>query len=232
MLHAGIAIKHPEHLPGTLGALIIDTTSHKVGLLSNWHVLAGSNAQRGDNIYSTRQTSRPIATLGPHFCDHVGDAAVAWLLPGTEYSPELAGTQTTFTGVAEPRKGQILAKVGAVSGYTRARVASVGPTTVSFHHGPQTFLGFTLEPIDDSRQAQTISRSGDSGSVWFDENNGDAVGLHIGGQANPFRGPVYAKACLLGPVLEALSVRLLTGSLKRPHHPLEPTFAECSHTHN
>lgn len=212
----GASVAHRKCLAGTLGCYVRCTTSQRIGLLSNWHVLSHSLAQPGDRINWHRPTQQPtftqykqhipIAQLGDGFIDADGDAAVAWLTPEPTQLPVKLGS---FTGTRRAQEGDILAKVGASSGLTRARVTACGPFPLVFSQRVITINAIQLEPLDEQPQHQTICAAGDSGSVWFDEKTNQAVALHFAGQPNPFVGPVNAQAADIGTVLMRLNLSIL-----------------------
>ena len=57
---------------------------------------------------------------------------------------------------------------------------------------------------------EEISAGGDSGSLWCDDKNGDAVGLHFAGEVSEDRQDEFAIACNMTSVTRELNVRLAT----------------------
>ncbi len=193
--------------------MVRGSQQERVGILSCWHVLAHEESSLGDSVVTpivckNKLTYTPIATLGNHLLDADGDAAVAWLNNDVPYSPILANTNIRLQGVRDPKVGDILAKVGSRTGYTRAKVTHIGEYWTDYGHTALAISGFYLRPIDNQPQNQLISAPGDSGSVWFDEQTHEAVGLHFAGECNPYYGQVHAKACFMSRVLDRLGVEL------------------------
>ncbi|WP_317930335.1 hypothetical protein [Halioxenophilus sp. WMMB6] len=213
-LQPGQGLCRQDGLPGSLGLAVRDRHSDRIGLLSCWHVLATPQGREGDLIhrhsahpYPVRR--EPIATLARWFLDDEGDAAVAWLLPGVTIATELSELPLILTNHRAPQVGDILVKVGAQTGCTRARVTNIGHHPASYGHTQLTMAGFYLEPISQPKQCALISAPGDSGAIWCDELSGAAVGLHVGGECRPHFGPIHAKACTINRVLQRLEVDLL-----------------------
>ncbi|WP_317930338.1 hypothetical protein [Halioxenophilus sp. WMMB6] len=213
-LQPGCSLAERGLLPGTLGALVKDLSSDRIGLLSNWHILVNGDSHGGEIVNHTRAIAgldigQPVADLGRYFLDRDGDAAVAWLRPGIPWSTKLRGTDKQLSGQRSPQVGDVLAKVGGRTGYTRARVTALRTLKVRFQHGPVEIDSLYLEPIDDSKEHSLICANGDSGSIWFDEQTMQAVALHYAGESHPLRGPLHSKACAIERVLERLEVSLL-----------------------
>ena len=212
----GSSIAHQKCLAGTLGAYVRSTITGQIGVLSNWHVLAHSLAQPGDTVVwhrptpSTQSPERkqhiPIAQLGHGILDHDGDAAVAWLTPEPYQLPP---SLRFFNGCKTAQEGDVLTKIGARSGLTRARVTSVNQFPLVMSKQVITINSLQLEPLDNQRCNQAICAAGDSGSVWFDEQTNKAVALHFAGQPNPFVGPVNAQAAAIVPILQRLQLEIL-----------------------
>lgn len=212
----GSSVAHRRCLAGTLGGYVRSTTTGLIGVLSNWHVLAHSLAQPGDTVvwhkampsadFPARKQHIPIGSFGAGFLDEDGDAAVAWLSPEqTSLHPQLR----FFSGYKSAQVGDVLTKIGASSGLTRARVTSFSQFPLVLSKKVITVNAMQLEPLSQEREHQTICAPGDSGSVWFDEQTNQAVALHFAGQANPFVGPVNAQAAAIGPILERLNLEIL-----------------------
>jgi len=218
-LQPGASISHRKCPAGTLGAFVRCRNTGRLGLLSNWHVLAFSQAQLGDPIVwhqwggdqkiLAQQHHPTVAEYGGGFLSELGDAAIAWLRPDVNIGMGINHQPLLVNAVRAPKVGDVLVKIGARSGRTRARITQLGSYPFSLSHVRLNINSIILEPIDSDLQSQSICAAGDSGSVWFDEATGAGVGLHYAGQGNPFAGRVYAKAAPLLPILEKLNVALL-----------------------
>lgn len=217
-LGPGAAIAHSRGLAGTLGAMVRSQVDGRIGALSNWHVLAYTGAPLGAPIvwhqpdptvqFPLRKRHRLIGQLGPSLLDQDGDAAVAWLEPDIDFHCYQTASHIQLRGIRPPKTGDILTKVGAASGLTRARVTELTPYSLALSEREVPIHSIKLEPIDQSQHNQCICAPGDSGAVWFDEASRLAVALHFAGQANPFLGPVYARAALLTNIFTRLKICL------------------------
>lgn len=216
VIQPGIAIGPDSGLPGTLGALVKCSRSNRLGLISCWHVLvsnAAASAFVARNQCHQRLRIAPgqiIGHTGPTIAPPQSDAAVAWLEPQLEVSHIVEGTDLHFTGVRLPRLGEILTKVGGKTGLTRGRVVAQGDFDVHYPSARHSVHCLYIEPLNAKKDA-LICAPGDSGAVWFDEQTGEAVGLHVSGESQRFYGPIHAKACLLQPVFETLKLNLYLG---------------------
>jgi len=231
----GVSIGCRYSTAGTLGAKVVDRNSGQEMILSNWHVLVGRHSAEPDLpawqpgwVDGGTNESNTIArltrsVLGPY------DAAVARLTGDREVtSRTLEGRPIEES--SEPRLGMQVWKSGRSSGYTEGFVDGI-KMTVPLDYGAagvhvlQKVL--RIVPLPSGRYPE-ISIGGDSGSVWVDEASGKAVGLHFAGEIGDT--PEHALANEIGPVLDALDVRLpAPGNLaKRPPAlsprpaPLEP----------
>ena len=215
MLRQVLSPGHPLGLNayafGGCGALVKHTLTKKIGVLTCQHVITSNDPNTSKILSPLIENSPPIhiAELGPSLLNQDGDAAVGWLLPDIEYSPKNPLLKCSYTGVRRPKEGEILTKVGARTGLTRARVTHTGNYPTKYRHGVVSIDGFYLEPIDNQPKNQLICAPGDSGAIWFDEQTYEAVGLHFAGECNEFYGPVHAKACFISRVLNRLNVELL-----------------------
>lgn len=209
---------------GTIGLVVIDSTTGKPGILSNWHVLAGPRARRNDPItqpggndggFDPRDR---VARLKRWLLDRNGDAALAELLPDQPWLPLQFGTFETVTKTRSARLGEILTKTGRSGPLQRARVDGTGLYRLPYETRPGIYEyrdieGFKLVAIEESSEiAAPISAAGDSGAAWISASSGEAVGLQFGEDVPP--GPRVgaassgAIACDLGTVFEKLEVRL------------------------
>jgi endonuclease G len=209
----GVSIGCRYSTAGTLGAKVVDSKNGQEMILSNWHVLVGRlNAEPNLSVWQpgwvdggTNETNTIAkltrSVLGPY------DAAVAQLTGDREV------TSRTLEGrpiedVGEPRLGMQVWKSGRSSGYTEGFIDGI-KMTVPLDYGAAGVhvlqKVFRIVPLPGGRYPE-ISIGGDSGSVWVDEESGKAVGLHFAGEIGDT--PEHALAHNIGPVLDALNVRL------------------------
>ena len=209
---------------GTIGLVVIDRTTGKPGILSNWHVLAGPRARRNDPItqpggldggFDPRDR---IARLKRWLLDRGGDAAYAELLPDQPWLPLQFGTFNKVTKTASAKLGEILTKSGRSGASRQARVDGLGIYRVPYETRPGLYEyrdveGFRLVPVPEDTEADNcVSSAGDSGAAWVSTDSAAAVGLQFGEQiaADPRHNaaPQSAIACNLETVLEKMNLRL------------------------
>ncbi len=222
----GVSIGCRYSTAGTLGARVLDRQTGQAMILSNWHVLVGRRNVEADLpiwqpgwVDGGTRATNTIATvarwlLGPY------DAAVARLTGQRQV------TSRTLEGrpiedCTEPRLGMQLWKSGRSSGYTQGFVDGIKMTVpLSYNEAGVHVLRQVVRivPVPGGR-FQEISIAGDSGSVWVDDVSGKAVGLHFAGEVGDT--PEHALAHDIGPVLDALDVRLPAQELdvKKPPAP-------------
>jgi len=194
---------------GTLGGKVIDRETGADMILSNWHVLVGSWYIRpGAAIYQLGQwpgdrSGRMVARLTRHAMDQFIDAAVA----------ELTGTRPLIndqlglgpvTGVGAPEAGMRVTKSGRGSGVTTGIITGIGGRRVEYYDGIPRVIRHTLH-IAQAPEGGEVSRKGDSGSWWLEEETHRAIGLHFVGS----NVPEYAVAIAMPQVLDALNVDLV-----------------------
>ncbi len=222
----GLSVAHPNVSAGTLGALVIDNVTGQPGILSNWHVLVGSaEAKPGDPIVQPgpadggRLLRDTIATLERSVLGPDGDAAVALLTGTRQVLPEQFETNQLLQAARMPSRDEILEKSGRTTGVTRGRVDGLGRYFIHYSVGRVGIDGFKLVTAKDGNpDNEEISAGGDSGSVWYDPQTGQGVGLHFAGETNADPKAEHAVACFLPRVLETLNISLLstTSSVTKP----------------
>jgi hypothetical protein len=204
---------------GSLGMLLKD--GERTLALSNNHVLAGQNrGQIGDRIAQPggeqiereeviarldRFVELRTSPIGAHprwgnvIWNRV-DAAVAAIAPSIGwqrgYLPHHA--LPVLRGIAAPRLGDVVFKVGRTTGLTRGRIVSVndrvGP--VGYGIGNCWFrYSFTIEELD----GQVFSDAGDSGAAVV-RGDGEVLGLIYAGNG------VSTYACPIADVLAELGL--------------------------
>ena len=222
-IQPGISISHPHVSAGTLGAIVYDKLSGQQCLLSNWHVLAGSNqASPGDDIIQPGSVDRGqcprdrVGQLGRFILDENGDAAFARLDNMCGRSVQLAqlGTEAVVQSARMVKDKEILEKSGRTTGVTQGRVDGIGVYTLHYSDSPdlndsKTIEGFKIVSIiDGNPNNEEISSGGDSGAIWYDPVTKEGVGLHFAGECDADPKQEHALACHLPRVLETLNISL------------------------
>jgi hypothetical protein len=213
---SGTACRRASGGMGTIGAVAIDERSGRVGILSNWHVLATYRGAPGDLIYDAGSVSRPIARLSQSILSRQGDAAFAPFEGRQTWLPTVRELNLNLAGVRTSRLGEVLCKYGRSTGLTRARVDGEGIYRIIHSTGPSMWSpveieGFRLAPEDpDSAADVEISSPGDSGACWVSPTSGEVTGLHMAGEGAHQPNEEYALACNMPSVLHRLGLRLAT----------------------
>ena len=200
ILRPGIACGGRGTTNGTLGAIVFDLKNgHAPCILSNYHVLRGiwRNERWTTDTFQPGQLigGTPFKNVVATYKRPAGvgiDAAIATLNNKRKFDTKVLTSNMQFTGVRAPKKHDLLEKSGSRTSVTRAEVYKV--------KGVKAWL----RPVGGSTpNAREISKSGDSGSVWYDPETGEAVILHDTGDtdgdtsrewAGGFAMPVVAKA--------------------------------------
>ncbi|MEP2716654.1 hypothetical protein [Pseudophaeobacter sp.] len=221
VLMGGLSVGRLNNGAGTLGAIVIDKETGRPGVLSNWHVLAGPEARRGDPILQPGRMDGgrkrdAIARLSRWILDFDGDAAVADLGNARPWLPIQNGSFEAMSGHRKPRLNEVLTKQGRSTRNTSARVDGEGIYRVSYEvqkgqFEPRDIAGFKLVPeTDNTTKDIEISEPGDSGSVWCSPRDKKAVGLHFAGESDTDPLAERAIACNVSQVLPRLGLRLAT----------------------
>lgn len=211
---------------GTIGLVVIDTTTGKPGILSNWHVLAGPRARRNDPILQPAERDSDfdprdrVARLKRWVLDRSGDAALAELLPDQPWLPLQFASFQNLRRVRHARLGEILNKTNRRASTIQARVDGEGLYRLRYETRPGVFefrdiAGFKLVSEGGTPvQSDKMSSAGDSGAAWISANSEAAVGLQFGGQMPSGMPSEYAYqgsiACAIPTVFEKLQLRLAT----------------------
>jgi hypothetical protein len=203
---------------GTLGAIVEDALSGR-SVLSNWHVLAGVSAARGERIcqpgpkFLGPRPARVVAHLDKWISPETGvDAAIATLAPGLAYSNLLANADMKIDGVADPYLGMKLVKSGSSSAVTYGSIDGLlGRYFIDYRRfGLKSLWMQGMRLVALEAETGEISLGGDSGSIWVDATTKQAVALHFGGEDGLAPKYEYALAHPLRAVLDALGVELST----------------------
>jgi len=206
---------------GTVGPIVIDNITGRIGLLSCWHVLCGSvNAKPGDAIIQPglalagTNPLRETATLERYLSLNLGyDAAFGLLDPGVTYKTFPWGINAQITGVEEPRGGMRVLKVGATTGTTFGVVDShltPGNFMLSysaFGDGKRRMTAYKIVLAEDSN-AEELTMEGDSGALWICRDSGKAVALNFAGEDGMGRNNEYSLAHSLPEILKLLNIKL------------------------
>jgi hypothetical protein len=193
---------------GTLGVSVFDNRTGQEMLLSNWHVLCGTDhCQAGEQIIQPGTgggdigtPSDVVARLSRSVLSAEVDTAIA----------QPSGQRLLFKEVLEigpvdasglATLGLRVRKSGRTSGLTVGTVADISADVdvQGYPNGTQTFHNQVV-----IEGAGEISVPGDSGSVWVDDDN-KVVGLNFAGSTK------RAIANHIDAVLRALDVNLRPG---------------------
>lgn len=220
-LMAGVSIAHHLSTAGTLGAVVLDRTTRAPLLLSNWHVLAGAKARKGDPIVQPGpydDSDVDANFVGRLLRSHLGvagDCAVA-TLEQRRHSAEQYGLDTVIETLARPELGDLVIKSGRTTGVTVGIVSRIDALFRLEYdgRGEEQIGGFEINAsADHPAEGSEISKGGDSGAMWMaatpeGKPTGMAVGLHFGGDADGFDGE-FALACYASSVFEKLQIEPL-----------------------
>jgi endonuclease G, mitochondrial len=217
----GISISNVNGSAGTIGCLVYDRALGSPYVLSNWHVLHGSNGTIGDDIVQpgpyddNRADLNRIGKLVRSHLGHAGDCAIA-TIENRHFSNVIIDLDISIGKLGEPELGDKVIKSGRTTGVTHGTVSRVN-TIVKIDYrgsiGEQQIGGFEIgiDPTNPPDNGE-ISMGGDSGSVWiFKSSNGKPsgimAGLHFAGESsgNPTE---YAIACYPKSIFEKLQITL------------------------
>lgn len=211
-LIGGISCGNPRITAGTLGVIVFDRATCQPMILSNWHVLAGASAAAvGEGILQPGRIdggTQVVATLTRMRLDAQMDAAVATLNGARGHSRDILGLGTV-TGIDTATLGMLVVKSGRTTGITRGVVDGVS-MTVPINYGDPGVVTLTNQirivprapwPAVDYE----VSMGGDSGSVWLNEGNNRAIGLHFAGETDPAPASENAICSPMGPIATELN---------------------------
>ena len=157
-----------------------------------------------------------VGTLGQSVLDRDGDAAIAFLNGARSWLPFVFGNFIHPRGVRDSILGEVLVKSGRTTGQTRAKVDGEGIFRIRYRTALNTeevkaIRGFKMVSTTfGNPDDEELSSGGDSGSLWVDPKDGEAVGLHFAGETDPNPRAEHAIACNMTSVLRRLDVRLAT----------------------
>jgi hypothetical protein len=169
---------------GTLGVSVFDNRTGQEMLLSNWHVLCGSDTCQArepiiqPGAFDNGTEADLVAELVRSVLSSNVDAAIAQPLGQRPLSKEVWDLGFVETsGVAQ--LGSVLRKSGRSSGFTSGTISDISADldVNGYPGGAHHFVDQIV--IDGS----FISIPGDSGSVWVDEST-HVVGLNFAGSSS------------------------------------------------
>lgn len=165
-------------------------------LLSSFHVLCGQDSvyAKQEPVYQPDDSTPANLIARVTAWDEARDCAIALLEPGVAWSLEVLGIGPLGT-VADPVRGMPVIKCGAASGVTRGVIDSINGTRV------------TIVPGSLSANNASLSRGGDSGSLWITEATSHPVAMHSTGNVPGAK--IEAIATSLPSVLAALGLELV-----------------------
>jgi hypothetical protein len=187
---------------GTLGLLVEDSTDSQPLLLGCAHIFGTTGPAT---------IIQPGGADGGTAADAIGtwlradrdtDSAVAVRQGARVFDPQILEAPGPITGLRFPQVGDVLEKSGRTTGITVGLVTAVVPSFV----GLKSVITL-MRPSPD----QPLCDFGDSGSVWYDRDTGEAVALHCKSGAAQGKPNAYAIATILMHVVQRLNVRLPGG---------------------
>jgi hypothetical protein len=215
-LIGGISCGNPRITAGTIGAIVFNRRTCRPMILSNWHVLAGASAAAvGEGILQPGRVdggTQVVATLTRMRLDARMDAAVATLNGVRGHSRDILGLGT-ISGTDTATLGMLVVKSGRTTGITRGVVDGVS-MSVSINYGDPGVVAFTNQIRIVPRAPwpaldYEVSMGGDSGSVWLNEGNNRAIGLHFAGETDPMPASENAICSPIEPIATELDFSFL-----------------------
>ncbi len=215
-LIGGISCGNPRITAGTLGAIVFDRATCTPMILSNWHVLAGASAAApGESILQPGKFdggTDVVATLTRMQLDSAMDAAVATLDGTRNHSRDVLGIGT-ITGIESATLGMQVVKSGRTTDITEGVVDGVS-MSVSINYGDPGVVAFSNQVRIVPRPPwpavdYEVSKGGDSGSVWMNQANNKAIGLHFAGETTPAPSAENAICSPMQPIADAMNFSFL-----------------------
>ena len=188
----GVSIGVACGSPGTLG-MFVDHPQGGLCILTADHVVAPNGNESGLTVYQPGPPDHPIdrhSSIGYAYKRlRANGVALVRCHAGRRIEHVPVGAEASFSGTRVPRIGDILEKSGRTTGITCAKVSAVGVTSVDCKPG------FELVPVDD--RTDEISMGGDSGSIWYDPETYEAIGVHCRGDGDSDFLTEWAQAAVL-----------------------------------
>lgn len=191
--------------PGTAGMIVSDSSSPNAHyLLTAGHVL--QNLQGTDVFQKDMFSASRIGYIHKCRINKRCDGGLVALDDSITWSNIPIDVNSEIIGFREVRINDILVKSGMMTGVTYARVKEVGECKIRTpDYSFRKMAGIILQPLETVDSS--FCDSGDSGSIWFDESTGLAVGLHVAGDDNGIGyNDDVAFACNLTHVFDELGV--------------------------
>lgn len=228
-LRIGASVGHPLVTAGALGCFVTETATGDVGILSNNHVLAHSNAAaRGDAILQPgrsdggKSPQDEIATLADFVPISLGSAPnfldCAWARlhsgkkidqHGVRCSADVDVSTVDSAKVVSLRVLDRVAKIGRTTGYTQGEVTAEDVVNLRIDFGANQEARFDNQIQIETLNGNAFSDGGDSGSVIL-RNGAEPGGLLFAGSRNggaSNKGLTFANP--LSAVLQELNLELL-----------------------
>lgn len=234
-LLGGISCGNPRVTAGTIGAIVFDRATCRPMILSNWHVLAGASAAAvGEGILQPGRIdggTQTVATLTRMRLDGRMDAAVATLNNARAHTRDILGLGA-ISGTEAATLGMLVVKSGRTTGITRGIVDGIS-MSVLINYGDPGVVAFSNQIRIVPRPPwpgvdYEVSRGGDSGSVWLNEANNRAIGLHFAGETDPVPASENAICSPIGPIQAELNFSFLPVLCPiKPFDPFRPVFNIC-----
>jgi hypothetical protein len=216
-IQPGVSIGNVQRsTTGTTGLAVKLRATGAAAILSNWHVLCGSNeARTGEQIcqpgplHLGSNAPRLVANLERWIELDVGcDAAVAVLNSGIAIDNRLFDSTVVVTGTQSAGLGQKVVKYGSTSGLTHGMIDGVGGSfqiDYSAYGDTRRWIDALRIVADPDITEAEISLAGDSGAAWTDPS-GRAVGLHFAGEDGLGPTADYALAQPLQKIFDLLDI--------------------------
>lgn len=182
----GVSVGNVGVSAGTLGAIVRDNLTGKIGILSNAHVLVSNpmystmddyrvtqpGIYDGANISDVIGSTIRWITINPYDNNYV-DCALAIVDNPADINDEIIELGR-ITGVGEPIQNMRVIKSGRSSGVTEGTIID---TKADIKVG---YKGFTAQFVNQCI-CTSIGIPGDSGSLVLDKSNNNAVALLFAG---------------------------------------------------
>ncbi len=207
---------------GTLGGIVEDRVTRQKMILSNWHVLVGSDyGVPGTQIFQPGwgdyygSHGNTVALLDRHAFAQGIDAAVATLTGPRRWVNDELGIGPV-TGCTAPDINMRVIKSGRTSQVTRGIIDGFEGVYPIYYYGVLHSIQYVYRIVPQTENSE-VSRPGDSGSWWLEEDTHKAAALHFAGENDPEEA---ALAIAMPQVLDALNVDIVLGqpAVPEPAH--------------